>query len=95
MGLLLSQFGQPCLLEDVEEQLDYVLEPVLGKQVFKQNQVEYIKVGGELIEYSRDFRLYMTTRLANPHLEVCHSSRQESSSSRPTLSQLARSPSGA
>ena len=64
------QFGQPCLLEDVEEQLDYVLEPVLGKQVFKQNQVEYIKVGGELIEYSHDFRLYLTTRLANPHLEV-------------------------
>ena len=30
------QFGQPLLIEDIQEELDPVLEPVLLKQVFKQ-----------------------------------------------------------
>jgi len=29
--------------------------------------VEYLKLGDNVIEYSHDFRLYMTTRLRNPH----------------------------
>ena len=61
------QFGQPCLLENVGEELDPVLESVLLKSVFKQQGVEYIKFGDNVIEYSKDFRLYITTRLRNPH----------------------------
>ena len=29
--------------------------------------VEYMKLGDNLIEYSKGFRFYMTTRLRNPH----------------------------
>ena len=61
------QFGNPVLLENVGEELDPVLEPVLTKATFKQQGVEYIKLGDNLIEYSKDFRFYMTTRLRNPH----------------------------
>eukprot|EP00117_Sycon_ciliatum_P023820 scpid1450/ scgid20157/ Dynein heavy chain 3, axonemal; Axonemal beta dynein heavy chain 3; Ciliary dynein heavy chain 3 len=61
------QFGTPVLLENVDEELDPLLEPLLLKQTFKQSGVEYIRLGENVIEYSRDFRFYITTRLRNPH----------------------------
>uniref|UniRef100_A0A4W3H1L8 Dynein axonemal heavy chain 12 n=1 Tax=Callorhinchus milii TaxID=7868 RepID=A0A4W3H1L8_CALMI len=60
-------FGKPILLENVAEELDPSLEPLLLKQVFKQSGVECIKLGETIIEYSNDFRLYITTKLRNPH----------------------------
>ncbi|XP_063790494.1 dynein axonemal heavy chain 3 isoform X2 [Pseudophryne corroboree] len=61
------QFGSPVLLENIGEEIDAVLEPLLLKQIFKQQGVDYIRLGENIIEYSKDFRLYMTTRLRNPH----------------------------
>ena len=61
------QFGSPVLLENVGEELDPLLEPLLLKLTFKQGGVEYIRLGENVIEYSQDFRFYMTTRLRNPH----------------------------
>jgi len=61
------QFGTPVLLENVGEELDPMLEPLLLKQTFKQGGVEYIKLGENVIEYSNDFKFYITTRLRNPH----------------------------
>ncbi|MEE6501787.1 hypothetical protein FKM82_004321 [Ascaphus truei] len=61
------QFGTPLLLENVGEELDPSLEPLLLKQTFKQGGVESIRLGESIIEYSRDFRFYITTKLRNPH----------------------------
>ncbi|KAL7390222.1 hypothetical protein ABVT39_017308 [Epinephelus coioides] len=61
------QFGTPVLLENVGEELDPALEPVLLKQTFKQQGVEYMKIGENIVEYSKDFLFYMTTGLRNPH----------------------------
>ncbi|KAK2854426.1 hypothetical protein Q7C36_006295 [Tachysurus vachellii] len=61
------QFGTPVLLENVGEELDAVLDPVLLRQTFKQQGVEYLKLGENIIEYSHDFRFYITTGLRNPH----------------------------
>ena len=61
------QFGNPVLIENVAEELDPSLEPLLLKQVFKQSGITCIKLGEETIEYSTDFRLYITTKLRNPH----------------------------
>ncbi|XP_075305326.1 dynein axonemal heavy chain 3 [Odontesthes bonariensis] len=61
------QFGTPVLMEQVGEELDPVLEPVLLKQTFKQQGVEYMKIGENIVEYSKDFLFYMTTGLRNPH----------------------------
>jgi dynein heavy chain len=61
------QFGTPVLLENIGEELDPILEPLLLKQIFKQGGVEYMKVGENVVEYSPDFRFYITTRLRNPH----------------------------
>uniref|UniRef100_G3NDR4 Dynein axonemal heavy chain 12 n=1 Tax=Gasterosteus aculeatus aculeatus TaxID=481459 RepID=G3NDR4_GASAC len=61
------QFGTPLLLENVGEELDPSLEPLLVKQTFKQGGVDCIRLGESVIEYSRDFRFYITTKLRNPH----------------------------
>ena len=61
------QFGTPVLLENVGEELDPLLEPLLLKQTFKQSGVTYMRLGENVIEYSQDFRFYITTRLRNPH----------------------------
>jgi dynein heavy chain, axonemal len=61
------QFGNPLLLENVGEELDPSLEPLLLRVTFKQSGVEMIKLGDNIIEYSKDFRLYITTKLRNPH----------------------------
>ena len=61
------QFGTPVLLENVGESLDPALEPLLQKQTFTQGGSVCIKLGESTIEYSKDFRMYITTRLKNPH----------------------------
>ncbi|XP_018647275.1 dynein heavy chain, putative [Schistosoma mansoni] len=61
------QFGTPILLENVGEDLDPSLEPLLLKQTFRQGGVDMIRLGENIIEYSKDFRLYITTKLRNPH----------------------------
>jgi dynein heavy chain len=65
--------GNPVLLENVEESLDPALEPVLGRQVFKKSGRLLIRLGDTDVDYSTDFRFYITTKLPNPHYppEVC------------------------
>jgi dynein heavy chain len=65
--------GNPVLLENIEEALDPALEPVLGRQVFKKSGRLLIRLGDTDVDYSPDFRFYITTKLANPHYppEVC------------------------
>uniref|UniRef100_A0A803TXX3 Dynein axonemal heavy chain 7 n=1 Tax=Anolis carolinensis TaxID=28377 RepID=A0A803TXX3_ANOCA len=61
------QFGTPVLLENIGEELDPILEPLLLKQTFKQAGSICIRLGDSTIEYAPDFRFYITTKLRNPH----------------------------
>ncbi|XP_050078309.1 dynein axonemal heavy chain 6 [Anopheles maculipalpis] len=65
--------GFPMLIEDVQETLDPVLGTVLMKQIFLQNGRLMIKLGDVDVDYDCNFRLYMTTKLPNPHFlpEIC------------------------
>lgn len=64
---LAIQYGNPILLENILEEIDAILEPVLVKNIYKQQGVMYMKFGESVIEYHTDFRFYITTRLRNPH----------------------------
>eukprot|EP01107_Rhizomastix_libera_P003543 TRINITY_DN1618_c0_g1_i1.p1 TRINITY_DN1618_c0_g1~~TRINITY_DN1618_c0_g1_i1.p1 ORF type:complete len:3854 (-),score=1122.51 TRINITY_DN1618_c0_g1_i1:31-10566(-) len=60
-------FGIPVLLEDVGEELDPSLEPILAKKIIKIGSRMVIKMEeGKEIEYNPDFRFIMTTKLSNP-----------------------------
>ncbi|XP_041805973.1 dynein heavy chain 7, axonemal [Chelmon rostratus] len=61
------QFGTPVLLENVGEELDPILEPLLLRQTFKQGGAMCIRLGDSTIEYASNFRFYITTKLRNPH----------------------------
>eukprot|EP00505_MAST-04D_sp_SCG-Rhode-Island_P006248 Stramenopile-MAST_4_protein_6248 len=61
------QFGSPVLLENVLEEMDPTLEPLLQKAIFKQSGVMCIRLGDSTVEYSDQFRFYITTKLRNPH----------------------------
>lgn len=61
------QYGFPVLLQDILEEIDPALEPVLAKSVMKIGNREVLRLGDKELDYSPDFRLYITTKLANPH----------------------------
>ncbi|CAF1063283.1 unnamed protein product [Rotaria sordida] len=59
--------GRPCLCQNVKEELDPSLDPVLTRAVKRIGGVDILKLGDREIEYNKDFRFYMTTKLPNPH----------------------------
>jgi dynein heavy chain len=67
------RFGKWVLLENVLEELDASLEPILLQLKFKQGGQVMMKIGDNTIPYNDSFKFYMTTKLPNPHYapEVC------------------------
>ncbi|ETN08753.1 hypothetical protein PPTG_11582 [Phytophthora nicotianae INRA-310] len=65
--------GAAVLIENIPEEIDPMLEPILLKQVVKTGGVATIRLGDNTVEYDANFRLYMTTKLRNPHYppETC------------------------
>ncbi|RYH28883.1 hypothetical protein EON65_10520, partial [archaeon] len=64
---LAIQFGNPFLFENIDEELDPMLDPVLEKNVIKEGGNMVIKLGDKVVEWDDNFRLFFTTKLANPH----------------------------
>lgn len=67
------QFGCPLLLQDVLEEIDPILDPVMSRSFVNKGSRQLVKVGDNYIEYREGFKLYITTRLSNPHYtpETC------------------------
>jgi dynein heavy chain len=63
---LAIQFGNPFLFENVDEDIDPMLDPVLEKNTFRTGAQKMIKLGDKTVEWDDNFRLYFTTKLANP-----------------------------
>lgn len=59
--------GRPLLLENLPDDIDAVLDSVVGKQTMKRGQNLVIKIGDNEVDYDKNFRLYLQTKLSNPH----------------------------
>lgn len=59
--------GKQVLLQDIEEELDPSLDNILNKSLIKIGSRLCVKLGDREIEYHRNFKLYITTRMSNPH----------------------------
>ena len=65
--------GLPLLIESLGEELDPVLEPVLTNTMVVKGGETMMKIGEKMIPYDERFKLYMTTKLPNPHYmpDIC------------------------
>eukprot|EP00899_Mesostigma_viride_P014884 jgi/Mesvir1/23397/Mv21091-RA.2 len=61
------QFGSPVLLQDVAEEIDPALEPILAKAFIKRGNQVLIKLGDKELDYNPNFKLYITSKMPNPH----------------------------
>jgi len=59
--------GLPVLLQEILEEIDPSLEPILTKSTIKVGNRFLIKVGDKEVDYNKKFRLYLSTKLSNPH----------------------------
>ena len=60
-------YGKPMLIENIEEELDPMLDPVLEKRVVRKGQVRSSCCQTKEVDFSESFALFCTTRLPNPH----------------------------
>ncbi|KPA83847.1 putative dynein heavy chain [Leptomonas pyrrhocoris] len=67
------QFGCPLLLQDVLEEIDPLLDPIMSRSFIMKGTRKLVKVGDNFVEFKEGFKLYITTRLPNPHYtpETC------------------------
>jgi len=57
--------GETVLIENLEESVDPVLDPIIGRNTIKKGRA--VKIGDKEVEYNPSFRLILHTKLANPH----------------------------
>ncbi|CAM9196185.1 unnamed protein product, partial [Phaeothamnion confervicola] len=67
------RIGGALLVEGVGETVEPALEPVLLRATFKRGNRLLIRIGDGDVDYDPAFRLYLTTKMPNPHYlpEVC------------------------
>jgi len=62
--------GNPLIIENIAEAIDAVLEPVLSRAVVKRGGMVFIKLGDkDDVEYDSNFKLYLQTKMPNPHYQ--------------------------
>ena len=58
--------GGALILENVGDDMDRALKPLLAKRVTERGSKRFINFRGSDLEVHRDFRLYLQTRVSNP-----------------------------
>lgn len=53
------QEGRPLLLENLPEDIDAVLDPVIGKHITRRGKGLFLKIGDNEVEYDPNFRWLM------------------------------------
>jgi dynein heavy chain len=59
--------GFSYLFEGVDEYIDPIIDPVLEKNIVRRGASRTVKIGDKDVEWDDSFRLYLTSKLANPH----------------------------
>lgn len=59
--------GNVLMIEGIGQEIDAVLDPLLSRQFAKKGRSLFVKLGSEDVEVSSSFRLYIQTKLYNPH----------------------------
>ena len=55
------------MLDSLGSDIDAVLDPLLSRQFVKKGKALVVNLGGEEVEVMPTFKLYLQTKLQNPH----------------------------
>jgi dynein heavy chain len=59
--------GQVLMIEALGQEIDAILDPLLSRQFVKKGKAFTVKLGSEDVEIAEGFKLYLQTKLINPH----------------------------
>lgn len=59
--------GKAVLLEGIQQEIDATLDPLLSRAIIRKGKQQYIEMAGEQIDYDSKFKLFLMTKLYNPH----------------------------
>ena len=59
--------GNPVMIENLDNSIDAVIQPVYARAVIKRGKNKYIKMGDKELQLNPNFNLYLHTKLQNPH----------------------------
>jgi dynein heavy chain len=59
--------GKSVLIENMAEKIDAVLQPVISRTTIKRGNKKVVKLGDKELVLSPTFKLFMQTKLSNPH----------------------------
>merc|ERR1712166_44783 len=66
LKIAISQ-GQTVVIQNLPEEIDSTIDPILQRKIVKKGRSQYMEIGGEMVEYDPKFRLFLQTKLSNPH----------------------------
>jgi dynein heavy chain len=61
------QNGQVLMVEAIGEEIDAILDPLLSRQFVRKGKAFTVRLGAEDVEVNPAFKLYLQTKLSNPH----------------------------
>ena len=64
---LAIESGKPVLIENLENTNDAVIQPVYARAIIKKGKSSYIKMGDKELNLDPNFKLFLHTKLSNPH----------------------------
>ena len=59
--------GIPLMIENLQDDIDAVLDPVVARQTIRRGRNLFMKLGDKEVSFDSNFRLYLQTKLSNPH----------------------------
>ena len=59
--------GHSLLIENLGESIDAILNPVISRATTKKGRRLFIKLGDTEVEFHPNFKLFLHTKLSNPH----------------------------
>jgi len=58
--------GNVLMIEAIGEEIDAILDPLLGRQFVKKGKSLMVRLGQEDVELHPNFNLFLQTKLSNP-----------------------------
>ena len=59
--------GKAVMIDGLTEDIDATLDPLLSRQIKVKGSSCTLELGGDNIDYDPNFKLFLVTKLCNPH----------------------------